>query len=89
MSTTTLTAPTPAGIAGVHARPGLGRLVAVELRKMVNTRAGFWLQAAMVVLMRLLLPARDGSDRSGSTACLRRTWSVRRRGVRGRRPRLG
>ena len=36
--------------AGVHARPGFGRLVAVELRKMVNTRAGFWLQAATVAI---------------------------------------
>ena len=41
MSTTTLTAPIPLNTAGVHARPGLGRLVAVELRKMVDTRAGF------------------------------------------------
>jgi ABC-2 type transport system permease protein len=48
MSTTTLTAPIPVNTAGVHARPGLGRLVAVELRKMVNTRAGFWLQVATV-----------------------------------------
>ena len=38
---TTLTAPIRVRAAGVHARPGLGRLVAVELRKMVNTRAGF------------------------------------------------
>ena len=36
--------------AGVHARPSFGRLVAVELRKMVNTRAGFWLQAATVAI---------------------------------------
>ena len=35
---------------GVHARPGLGRLVAVELRKVVNTRAGFWLQLATVAI---------------------------------------
>src|SRR4051812_36288884 len=47
---TTLAAPIRVNTAGVHARPGLGRLVAVELRKMVNTRAGFWLQVAMVVL---------------------------------------
>ena len=40
MSTTTLAAPIRVNTAGVHARPGLGRLVAVELRKMVNTRAG-------------------------------------------------
>ena len=38
---TTLAAPIRVNTTGVHARPGLGRLVAVELRKMVNTRAGF------------------------------------------------
>ncbi len=32
------------------ARPGLGRLVAVELRKMTDTRAGFWLQIAVAAL---------------------------------------
>ena len=32
------------------ARPGLARLAAVELRKMTDTRAGFWLQLAVVVL---------------------------------------
>jgi ABC-2 type transport system permease protein len=31
-------------------RPGMGRLTAVELRKMVDTRAGFWLQIAIAVL---------------------------------------
>ncbi|MDQ3632756.1 MAG: ABC transporter permease [Actinomycetota bacterium] len=50
MTTTTLAAPIPADTAGVHARPGLGRLVAVELRKMVDTRAGFWLQVATVAI---------------------------------------
>jgi hypothetical protein len=50
MSTTTLAAPTRLNTAGVHTRPGLGRLVAVELRKMVNTRAGFWLQMATVAI---------------------------------------
>ena len=50
MSTTALAAPIPMNTAGVHARPGLGRLVAVELRKMVDTRAGLWLQVAMVAL---------------------------------------
>jgi ABC-2 type transport system permease protein len=49
MSTTTLAAPIRVNTTGVHARPGLGRLTAVELRKMVDTRAGFWLQVAMVV----------------------------------------
>ena len=46
----TLTAPISIDVSRVHARPGLGRLVAVELRKMVDTRAGFWLQVATVVL---------------------------------------
>ena len=50
MSTTTLAAPIRVDTAGVHARPRIGRLVTVELRKMVNTRAGFWLQIAMVAL---------------------------------------
>ena len=50
MSTTTLTPPIRVNTAGVHAPPGVGRLVAVELRKMVNTRAGFWLQVATVAI---------------------------------------
>ena len=50
MSATALAAPTPVDIAGVHTRPGLGRLVSVELRKIVDTRAGFWLQIATVAL---------------------------------------
>ena len=52
----------------------------------VFTRIG---AARVVVLMRLLLSARDGSNRSAVTVCLRRTWSARRRGVRGPRPRPG
>ena len=55
MSTTTLAAPIRVNTAGVHARPGLGRLVAVELRKMVNTRAGFWLQLATVAITVLVV----------------------------------
>jgi ABC-2 type transport system permease protein len=58
MSTTTLAAPIRVNTAGVHARPGLGRLVAVELRKMVDTRAGFWLQVAMVALTVVVVVAR-------------------------------
>src|SRR4051812_20295205 len=50
MSPPPLAAPIRVNPAGVHARPGLGRLVAVELRKMVNTRAGFWLQVATVAI---------------------------------------
>jgi hypothetical protein len=51
----TLTAPIPMDASRVHARPGLGRLVAVELRKMVDTRAGFWLQVATVALTVLVV----------------------------------
>jgi len=59
MSTTTLAAPIPVNTAGVHKRPGLGRLVAVELRKMVDTRAGFWLQLATVALTALVVIVRS------------------------------
>ena len=59
MSTTTLAAPIRVNTAGVHERPGLGRLVAVELRKMVNTRAGFWLQVATVALTALVVTVRS------------------------------
>jgi ABC-2 type transport system permease protein len=66
MSTTALAAPIPVNIAGVHTRPGLGRLVAVELRKMVNTRAGFWLQVATatitVVAVMVQLVVGDAAD---------------------------
>jgi hypothetical protein len=59
MSTTTLTAPIRVNTAGVHARPGLGRLVAVELRKMLNTRAGFWLQVAIVAITVVVVAVRS------------------------------
>jgi ABC-2 type transport system permease protein len=59
MSTTTLAPPIRVDTAGVHARPGLGRLVAVELRKMVNTRAGFWMQVATVALTALVVIVRS------------------------------
>jgi len=66
MSTTPLSAPIRVNTAGVHARPGLGRLVAVELRKMVDTRAGFWLQIAMVALTAIVVILRrvfgEGGD---------------------------
>ena len=51
----TLTAPIPVNTSGVHTRPALGRLVAVELRKMVDTRAGFWLQVATAALTVLVV----------------------------------
>lgn len=55
MNATTLTAPVPADITGISTRPGLGRLVAVELRKVFNTRAGFWMQAATAALTVLVV----------------------------------
>ena len=58
MSTATLAAPTRVDTAGINARPGIGRLVAVELRKIVNTRAGFWMQAATVALTALVVIVR-------------------------------
>jgi ABC-2 type transport system permease protein len=54
----TLTAPIPVDTARINTRPGLGRLVAVELRKTVNTRAGFWLQIAMVAITVVVVIAR-------------------------------
>jgi ABC-2 type transport system permease protein len=58
MSTATLAAPTRVDFAGIHARPGMSRLVAVELRKIVDTRAGFWMQAATVALTVLVVIVR-------------------------------
>jgi ABC-2 type transport system permease protein len=42
--------PAPASARGTHTRPGLGRLTLVELRKMTDTRAGFWLLLATAAL---------------------------------------
>ena len=49
MSAATLAHPAPV-LSRSLARPGLARLTAVELRKMTDTRAGFWLQLAVVAL---------------------------------------
>jgi ABC-2 type transport system permease protein len=49
MSTAVLDSPLP-GI-GEARRPSLARLAAVELRKMVDTRAGFWLLLSVTGLM--------------------------------------
>jgi ABC-2 type transport system permease protein len=59
MSTTTLAPPIRVNAAGIHKRSGLGRLVAVELRKMVNTRAGFWLQLATIALTAVVVLVRS------------------------------
>src|ERR671914_254436 len=62
MTTTTLAAPTRVNTTGVHARPGHGRLVAVELRKMVNTRAGATLVMSVGVVAAGVLVASPGVD---------------------------
>jgi ABC-2 type transport system permease protein len=59
VSAATLAAPTRLYVAGDDVQPGLGRLVAVELRKMVDTRAGFWLQLATVALTVLVVTVRS------------------------------
>ena len=70
MSTPTLAAPIRVNTTSVHARPGLGRLVAVELRKMVNTRAGFWLQIATVAITALVVVARSSLKYCLTSVCL-------------------
>ncbi|ADB54063.1 ABC transporter permease subunit [Conexibacter woesei] len=51
-----VTAPEPAGFGtaaprtGADVRPGLARLTKVELRKMTDTRAGFWLLVTVALL---------------------------------------
>jgi ABC-2 type transport system permease protein len=57
MSTTTIT---PRDFA----RPGLGRLTGVELRKAVDTRSGLWLQAvvALLTLGAVILTVAIGND---------------------------
>jgi ABC-2 type transport system permease protein len=40
----------PSARAGRDHRPGFGRLTAVELRKMVNTRSGFWVPIGVAVV---------------------------------------
>jgi hypothetical protein len=73
MSTATIVSPRAVRAAG--ARPGLARLTAVELRKMTDTRAGFWLLVATVALTALVVVvagfALDEQDRT-----LRRILSI-------------
>ena len=96
MSTTTLAAPIRVNTAGVHARPGLGRLVAVELRKMVDTRAGFWLQVAIVALTVVVVVVRsvvgDAADHTfqpSSTSAVSRRPSCCRSSASCSSPRSG
>jgi len=61
MSATTLASvarPVPLGSASTSARPGLGRLTWVEMRKMADTRAGFWLLIAAVAITVVVVAVR-------------------------------
>ena len=49
--------------------PGAGRLIAVELRKMVNTRSGFWVPIA-VTLLTLLVSLIASSNHGGHEGTL-------------------
>jgi ABC-2 type transport system permease protein len=51
MTTATAIVESPPARLGADERPSFARLVAVELRKMVDTRAGFWLQILTLLLM--------------------------------------
>jgi ABC-2 type transport system permease protein len=55
MSATTATSETPAALAERGCAPSLARLMLVELRKMVDTRAGFWLQVSTAIATVLLV----------------------------------
>ena len=50
MSAATATADTVPSLPDAFKRPSLARIVQVELRKMLDTRAGFWLQAVIGAL---------------------------------------
>ena len=63
---------TPAGGGAVRTsnrdvRPSLGRLIAVELRKMVNTRSGFWIPIG-VTLVTLLVAIISSTNHGGGEA---------------------
>ena len=62
MTTAALTAP---ALAGRDAQPPLGRLMLVELRKMTDTRAGFWLQLAVIALTLAIAGILVGFGESG------------------------
>jgi ABC-2 type transport system permease protein len=67
MTTTTAVLDSPIAGRDAGRRPSLLRLTGVELRKMVDTRAGFWLLVSSVLLTVAIVVARpfiDGSDLS-------------------------
>jgi len=58
------------GRAADDRRPGLGRLTAVELRKMVDTRSGFWVPIAVAVftLAAAIIASANHGGRDGTLA---------------------
>jgi ABC-2 type transport system permease protein len=62
-----LTGDVPSSRAGRDQRPGLGRLTAVELRKMVDTRSGFWVPIG-VGLITLLVAIIASANHGGRAA---------------------
>jgi ABC-type transport system involved in multi-copper enzyme maturation permease subunit len=56
---------TSLNLTGVDRRPGLGRLTGVELRKMVDTRAGFWVPIGVslaTLLVALIVTLNHGAQ---------------------------
>ena len=68
MSATAATLELPVAGLDHDRRPGLARLTGVELRKMVDTRAGFWLQlfnlGLMIAFVVVALILADPQDRT-------------------------
>ena len=67
MSTTTAVLDSPIARRDADKRPSLFRLTGVELRKMVDTRAGFWLLAGILLLTIAVMVSRffiDNADDS-------------------------
>jgi ABC-type transport system involved in multi-copper enzyme maturation permease subunit len=65
----------PASRAGRNRRPGLARLIAVELRKMVNTRSGFWVPIG-VTLVTLLVAIIGSTNHGGRDGTLVHIFNI-------------
>jgi ABC-2 type transport system permease protein len=76
MSTAAVTLESPVARVDVDRRPGLLRLVAVELRKMVDTRAGFWLQLGTFGLMITLVILNIVLGKNSDQTFQDMTWSA-------------
>ncbi|HTW13300.1 MAG TPA: hypothetical protein VME01_11180 [Solirubrobacteraceae bacterium] len=68
MSTLTISQPAQSSRIGADRRPSLARLTAVELRKMVDTRSGFWVLIGIgaVTLISALIEAVHDRGREGT-----------------------